>query len=176
VVDDELPILGEQPATDLANTWYEHGAGVIDFLADARRARRWVALVGGSARGEDLHLLRQLRDAVRSMFVGACDGGRISARAVDVVNRHAAAACVHVALIVSASGSRASKLDFRGPGRFRAQLATSCIEVLTGPQAIRRCQGPGCRMLFVQDHGRRRFCWHGCSHRDRQNRYRRNRA
>jgi predicted RNA-binding Zn ribbon-like protein len=66
-------------------------------------------------------------------------------------------------------------VTWRGPRfeRLCAGLATGCIELLTGAdrQGLRRCEGPGCSLLFVQQHGRRRFCHESCSHRDRQQRY-----
>jgi predicted RNA-binding Zn ribbon-like protein len=173
VRDDDYPILGEQLATDLVNTWYESDDGPVDYLADLRTARRWAALLDGSPRVDDLRLLRQLRDAVRALFLAVYRHDPVPSRSLTLVNRHAAAACAHLTLVALGPKAHTSRVVFRGPGQLRAKLATSCIEVLTGPHAVRRCAGPGCWMFFVQDHGRRRFCSEGCSHRDRQSRYRR---
>ncbi len=159
-------------AVDLANTWYEAGLERTDFLADSARARRWCALVTGDDRLDDERLLRELRDAVRKLIIARSEGRPLDAAAVKIVNRHAADACAHVAMVVDAGGETSASVRYRGEGRARAQLATSCVEVLTGPDPIRHCEGPGCPLFFIQDHGRRRFCHDGCSHRARMQRYR----
>lgn len=159
-------------AVDLANTWYDAGSEVIDFLAEAAGARRWTARVTCGDRVDDVRLLRQLRDAVRTLIVARTEGRPLDAAAVRIVNRHAAAACASVAMVAGARGEVTARVLFRGDGRARAKLATSCVEVLTGTDPVRRCEGPGCPLFFVQDHGRRRFCHAGCSHRARMQRYR----
>ncbi|MEU4625198.1 CGNR zinc finger domain-containing protein [Actinoplanes sp. NPDC023801] len=41
---------------------------------------------------------------------------------------------------------------------------------------MRRCEGPGCCVFFVQHHPRRRYCHVSCAHRDRQARSHRRRV
>jgi predicted RNA-binding Zn ribbon-like protein len=167
-MNDDLPLLGEPPAIELANTWYGAGDEAADYLAEPEVAQRWVAAVLQGAPAGDLVGLRALRDATRTLLAARCDGIPLDPRAVEVVNAHAARACAHVALVV-AEGAASSRVSFRGDAA--ARLATSCVEVLTGPDPLRRCEGPGCTMFFAQGHGRRRFCHDGCSHRARQRRY-----
>lgn len=168
--DEDLPLLGEPAAIELANTWYGEGDELIDFLGDPPVARRWVALALGDVPEGDLADLRAVRDAARTLITARCDGRPLDPRAVEVVNAQARRACARVVLIAEERVARTT-LD----GDAAARLAVSCIEVVTGPEAIRRCEGPGCTLFFVQTHGRRRFCHDGCSHRQRQSRYRRSR-
>ncbi len=167
-MDEDLPLLGEPPAIELANTWYGEGPSAHDFLANVEVARRWASLVVGGDAHVDVAALTELRAAVRALFVAKIDGSSLDPEAVSVVNRHAAEAHASISLrVVGAAAS--SAVTFRGGAA--ARVATSCVEVLTGPDPIRQCEGPGCTMFFVQDHGRRRFCYEGCSHRARQRRY-----
>lgn len=167
-MDEDLPLLGEPPAIELANTWYGAGPSAHDFLGDAEVARRWASWVVGGDALVDVAALVELRDAVRALIVARIDGSPLDPAAVRVVNRHAAEACASIRLRVDGAAA-SSAVSFRGGAA--ARVATSCVEVLTGPDPIRRCEGPGCTMFFVQGHGRRRFCYEGCSHRARQRRY-----
>lgn len=169
----DLPILGEPIGIELANTWYGSGKGAIDFLANPDEATAWVAHVTGATPVDDVSQLRELRDAVRDLIAASATSRPLSRRAVRTLNQHAAAGCASVVLKVDARGNLSSEVRFRGEAALRARLATSCIEVLTGPYPIHRCEGEGCGLFFVQQHGRRRFCHDGCSHRARQLRYRR---
>lgn len=168
----DLPILGAPLGIELANTRYGAGADAIDFLADLARSRHWVRLAVGRATIDDWERLRELRDAIHAALQARAAGGAPDARTVAVINRHAAAGCAAAVLSVQPDGAATAAVRFRGAGALRARLATSCIELLTGPHPIRRCEGAGCGLFFVQQHGRRRFCSDGCSHRERQQRYR----
>lgn len=172
-VDDDFPILGEPLAVELANTRYGAGAEAVDFLSDDGAARRWATLVAGASPVDDLPALRELRDAAWHLLAARSAGRPLPRRFVDVVNRHAASGCAHVELVVSPRGGLSSRIQFCGPESARARFATSCVEVLLGPEGVRRCEGPGCTLFFVPQHGRRRFCHESCSHRARQERYRR---
>lgn len=169
----EFPVLGEPIAIELANTWYGLGEDAIDLLEPPGLALAWVAEVAGAMPLDDVEQLRELRDAVRALVSARAAGLPLSRRAITTLNRHAAAGCASVALSVDRKGQAASVVSFRGDAALRARLATSCIEVLTGPHPLHRCEGEGCGLFFVQQHGRRRFCHDGCSHRARQQRYRR---
>ncbi len=169
----EFPILGEPPGIELANSRYGSGDDAIDFLADRDLAVAWAAEVTGAMPVGDVARLRELRDAVRDLVAASAAGRPLNRRAVGTLNRHAAAGCASAVLQVDAQGRLSSAVRFRGEAALCARLATSCIEVLTGPHPIHRCEGDGCGLFFVQQHGRRRFCHDGCSHRGRQQRYRR---
>jgi predicted RNA-binding Zn ribbon-like protein len=168
---DDLPLLGEPLAIELANTWY--GEGEVDFLAEPALATRWIgAAVPDDASPlttRDAAVLRRLRDAVRALILAVLREAPLDAAAIAVVNDGAAAACAHASWV-----DGAAQVVFRGPplARAQARLATSCVELLAARVAVRQCEGPGCFMLFVQQHRHRRFCHDGCSHRARQARYR----
>lgn len=170
---EEFPILGEPPGIELANTLYGAGDETVDFLATPVQARAWATLVTGTAPVDDVPALRELRDAVWLLVAAHAAGRPLSRRAIGTLNRHAAAGCAVAMLQRDARGGVSAAVRFRGAAALRARLATSCIEVLTGPHPIHRCEGDGCGLFFVQHHGRRRFCHDGCSHRARQQRYRR---
>ena len=179
----DLPILGESVVMDIANSWYVHPDGVVDFLGDRGSALRW--LHGMRLPAElvlprrwskaDVALLRGLRDAVRHLLDASVDGVDSDRRDVRLLNERAGAAC-HVVTLSWASGrSPEARRTVRGAPvpALLGHLAAETIAVLTAssPPRVRRCAHPTCSMLFIQDHHKRRFCHPGCSHRDRQQRY-----
>lgn len=178
---NEFPLLGEAPAIELANTRYRDGEEVIDFLAPRARGEAWTRLALGAQMrlpgrwpAEANEHLRELRDAVFGVLSACADGTVPAPSAVATVNAFAAQACARAVLDWPANGPSA-RVEFAGAALavVGARLATSCIELALGhaTRPIRRCEGPGCALLFVQQHGRRRFCDAGCSHRGRQRRY-----
>jgi predicted RNA-binding Zn ribbon-like protein len=176
--DDDLPLLGEALALDLANTRYGEGDDAVDFLG-AVHAGAWARAALGLAAlsGPQAAALRGLRDAVRALVEATWSGEAPPPAAVAAVDRAAAGCPSHATLSwVPGEGPRA-RVVFDGPpfAVALARAATSAIEVLVGERPIRRCEGPGCTVWFVVDHGRRRFCHDGCSHRARQRRYTRSR-
>ena len=167
-MDDDFPLLGEPPAIELINTVYGDGDAAVDYLHPDDRAERWSsAALGPAAAPVDPAALRELRDALRRLVIAAHAERPLDPASVELVNRHAAAASGYLQLIAAPS-IHAIARDRAGP---LARLATSGIGVLCGPDPIRRCEGEGCSLFFVQTHGRRRFCHDGCSHRARQQRY-----
>ncbi|MEQ1508401.1 MAG: ABATE domain-containing protein [Myxococcota bacterium] len=177
--DDDLPLLGEALAIELANTRYGAGADAVDFLGP-ELAGRWAraALGGdGALSGAQLESLRVLRDAVRVLVEATWSREAPPPDAVAAVNRAAAGCSTRAALTWAPHEGPRARVVFDGPP-FEvalARAATSAIETLTHERPIRRCEGPGCTLWFVVDHGRRRFCHDGCSHRARQRRYTRSR-
>lgn len=169
--DVEYPVIGEPLGVELANTRYGTGSDAVDFLDTDVLARGWMREVLGSAGVDDLVLLRELRDAVHAALAAHANGETPAPRVIATVNRHAAAGCATAVLQRTADDALTAGVRYHGAGATRARLATSCIEVLTGPHPVRRCEGVGCTLFFVQQHGRRRFCSDECSHRLRQQRY-----
>ena len=169
--DEDLPLLGEPLAIELVNTWYGDGDDAVDLLDPPALALRWAALALGPGEPPALPELRALRDAARVLVLARSAGQPLDPAAVAVVNAAAAQARAHLELVVDPArpAAPASRAHLRGGPL--ARLATSCVEVLCGPDPLRRCEGPGCGLFFVQHHGRRRFCHDGCSHRARQQRY-----
>lgn len=180
--DDDLPILGEPAPVELANSLYLDEGEAFDFLASDALARRWfeVAELGvgmwprRSKPGDHARLLA-LRDAVADLLDAAQKQAAPSAAAVDEVNACARLAPAVPQLVWTGKGPPGAEVRFaaRGVPGLLAQLAVAAIELLSGADAgrLRRCEGPGCSLLFVQHHRRRRFCHESCSHRARQMRY-----
>lgn len=178
----DLPLLGEPPAIEFANTLYGSGADQFDFLTDRRLARLWLehalrdsGVAPRSLTLEGMESLRGLRDGVLRLVEALSEGSTPEPAAVATVNRHAAAGCAHAELAWYPRAPPSARVRFRGDRltRTRALLATSCIELCTGTRsgAILRCEGPGCSLWFVQHDRRRRFCHESCSHRARQRKY-----
>ncbi|GAB2632039.1 ABATE domain-containing protein [Kribbella swartbergensis] len=175
----EFPLLGTEPlVVEFANTWYDDGA--VDFLATPELVRDWfrayaelhgVAVTRVPAR--DAARVREVRDHVHRLLAAIADGDHPGAETIAAVNDCAALAYSSVRLNWPAGGKPSAGTDSATSGttRLLAELATEAIELAAGEAGISRCEGPGCRMLFVRTHGRRRFCHASCSQRARQARY-----
>jgi predicted RNA-binding Zn ribbon-like protein len=161
----EFPILGTEPLpVELANTLY----GEEDLLRTREWADEWFALVGQPP--VDAGRARRLRDGVHRLFAAAV-GGRVPDRA-DVAVVNAFATPTRLELDWSANGFTARHVDTTtGDAAVLGRIASCAIELLAGPDALRRCTAPGCSLFYVRDHPRRRWCNPGCGHRDRQARY-----
>lgn len=181
----DLPLLGEPEAIELANTLYGSGADQIDFLGELPWAQLWLAhalkpsLAPSSVTVEELQDLRELRDSVVVLLDALRERRQPAVEGIATVNRHAAKGGAHAELVWSPGSPPSARVRFLGDpmARVLAALATSCIELCVSarPGTIRRCEGPGCSLLFVQHDRRRRFCHEGCSHRARQRKYARSR-
>jgi predicted RNA-binding Zn ribbon-like protein len=184
MLDPEFPVLGTEPlSVELANTLYGAGAERFDFLRTARWVDGWFALVssrhglppGAAAMGRHATGVRTLRDAVRRLLLAAVDGVAPARAALATVNGFAAAAPTYPRLDWPAGGVPVGhRRDTTAGGiAVLGRIAACCIELLAGPRAgeLRRCGGPGCTLLFVRNHPRRRWCHPSCGHRDRQARY-----
>jgi predicted RNA-binding Zn ribbon-like protein len=175
VDDDDFPVLGTEPvAVEFANTAYGTGADRFDFLGSAELIEQWWMLVPELGRhappARHAGQVRELRDAIRTLLLAAVDGAVPGRPAVDVVNT-AAAAAPTVARLEWRAVRRVELAS--GHDAVLGRLANSCIDLVTDPAGdnLRRCEGPGCTLLFARRHRRRRFCHPSCAHRDRQARY-----
>jgi predicted RNA-binding Zn ribbon-like protein len=183
VSSPEFPILGTEPlAVELANTLYGSGDEQIDFLRTVQWIEEWFTLVSlqdgvtaPAAMGRDAERVRMLRDCVHSLLSAVIDGRTPDEVSVERVNGFAAAAPTHLRLDWAGDAAPGSRwLDTTtGSTAVLGRIATCCIELLAGPGAgnVRRCQGPGCSLIFIKSHPRRRWCHPSCGHRDRQARY-----
>ncbi|MEU4621989.1 ABATE domain-containing protein [Actinoplanes sp. NPDC023801] len=175
--DVEMPLLGTEPlVVEFANTLY----GDEDFLGTTELATLWFTTAGAPP-ARDTAAARSLRDSIRTLFAATVAGAAPLATAVTHVNATAAQAPTYPQMIrqsgaVLVADSRRDAAT--GDAALLGGLATACIELLTGGRArlLRRCEGPGCCLFFVQHHPRRRYCHESCAHRDRQARYYRRRT
>lgn len=170
--------VGNHPALDFVNTLLAGPEGPVDLLRSDADLWRWArgselrALLRpprGSARELDPAVPR-LRAALWALFRAHIDGRAPPRAALAQVNA------------VLAEPPGAAPLSFGG-GRFRRvrpplattaallrHVAERAAELLAGAPAgrLRRCDGPGCVLLFldVSKTGRRRWCsMAGCGNR-----------
>ncbi len=177
-MEEELPILGEPLAIELANTDYGQDDWAIDFLGDEHTAALWLrssplAVHPMPIRRATLRSLQKLRDAIRGLLIACVDNRRPPAEVLDTVNRSArrGRSCDQVhwsnELTIDAlvSGSPADVVH--------RTLADATLDLVGGSDRarVRRCAAPDCTMLFVKRHHRRDFCHSSCSQRSRQARY-----
>ena len=178
---DDLPLLGESLSVEIANTLYALDEGiVIDVLADPALRRLWLRGVSigtdlpSDIDDRELDELRRIRDAVHELLRCSATKGLPRQSAVDVVNWAALRSPSVAQLSWKRSTSPRAESSSVGDSwldRLSGSAAVDAIAVVTGPKAVRECTGPGCRLLFVAHHGRRRFCHPSCSHRARQAAY-----
>ncbi len=175
---EDLPLLGETPSIELANTQYGEGDWACDFLED-ETLPLWLSHVSNpttpEALGSDgVASLRQLRDAVVDLFDAAVAGRPPASASLAVLDQHCGA-CTPSLHVVWEGDRPVLQTRWAGPQAFQylAQLARDAVDVATGERwnAIRRCAAQDCTMLFLQQHRRRRFCDPSCSQRMRQTAY-----
>jgi predicted RNA-binding Zn ribbon-like protein len=176
-VDDvELPILGTEPlVVEFANTLY----GDEDFLGTAELAVLWFTTAGAQP-ARDTAAARALRDSIHTLFTATVTAAAPLATAIVHVNAAAAQAPTSPQFVQQPTGALVvgRRGTATGDAALLGGLAAACIELLTDDRArlLRRCEGAGCCLFFVQHHPRRRYCHESCAHRDRQARYYRRRA
>lgn len=179
--EEDLPILGEPLAVELANSLYESEEETIDFLSTSRRASLWFGAVKGPSGAQiparftkgELTKLGELRAVIRELLLAATQQAALPAKAVQALNRFAAVAPCYTQLVLAENGevvttTVASRADTDG---LLSRLAHEAICLLSSRAIIRRCEAPGCPMFFVQNHHRRRWCHESCGHRSRQAAY-----
>ncbi len=181
---EDLPLLGEPLPVEFANSLYlEHGHS-FDFLATPQRAQVWFDAMTNMApdfswpsglKQAELNKLCELRDAIRAVLLAVVEQQTPSRYALRVLNQYARGACAHATLTWNITDGPVAGVVYKGSANavLSAQLATAAIELLQGQNytKLRRCEGPGCTLFFVQHHRRRRFCHASCSQRARQMRY-----
>jgi predicted RNA-binding Zn ribbon-like protein len=190
----DLPLLGEPIAVELANSLYGDGDDRVDFLGTPELAGLWLAHAAlpvpfpERPTAGDLERLRRLRDAVRTLIDAAIDGGPPPPGAVATVNRTVRRAPPAAQLAGGGAGpTGVAWVPGTGRGVDAALGAVAAVAVLAHEavvllgtaatsQRLRRCRAPGCGLVFVQHHGRRRWCHDSCGHRVRQAAYQRRTA
>lgn len=184
---DSLPLLGEPLAVELANTLYESPDETIDFLATSEWIVAWFdrAVATSPARlprrldRSQVDAVRAVRNAVHMALTAVSNPGLPApVEAVSTLNRYCGAVPCRYQLTWPQDRPPTAHVTPSGRG-FDAAIAfvsIECVAFIAGADLanVRRCDGPGCPMFFVQRHHKRRFCHDGCAHRARQARYYRN--
>lgn len=180
---DDLPLLDEPLPVELANTWYASGDTVVDFLGTPALVSLWFEtasvasdlVLPAPVTEADAAAIRGLRDAVRALVAALAAGAPPPADAIDAVNRCAARSPSGPRLVCSPDGELRTERVHAGTARdvLLGRVAARTIDFVVGGAVSRleRCAGPGCGMLYVREHHRRRWCHESCGHRARQARY-----
>ncbi len=182
IVDvDEMPILGEPLPVEFANTLYVSDGTTIDFLGTPALIKSWFALAFPSAelpgrlRRADADAVRDLRNVIQRILGDLVDERVPAADDVAALNNTAARAPTFLRLDWS-NPTEPNVTAQHGGDAFDATLghiASETIALVAGRTRVllRRCEGPGCTMLFVKAHHKRRWCHQSCGHRARQASY-----
>lgn len=163
-------LLGEPLALDLVNTLVPPEFGG-DLIAAPAMTREWLRLEASRLPAEarnppDVRQLAALRKALSGLFAAVLDGVSPPAAFLRTVNAASRAGAGYLELEWTASGVRALAHPARragksGPGVMHlAEIARSGIQLLASPDSyrLRRCEGPGCTLLFVATNPQRRWC------------------
>ncbi|HEY5195910.1 MAG TPA: CGNR zinc finger domain-containing protein [Solirubrobacteraceae bacterium] len=174
------PAPGEERSLGLAlvNTELAHRGEPVDTLVDGRAAAGWLDAHGLSGCGPaeiteaDVDGLRRLRAAIRAAFLARISGTPVDRESLDRLNAAAAGGPRAPQLTWAVGGP---ELEWAGPksgtgvGVALATIAADAIEVVSGSigDSLRACAAHGCVRIFLQDHGRRRWCSRTCGDRVR---------
>jgi predicted RNA-binding Zn ribbon-like protein len=173
------PLTGEPLALDLVNTVASTPGGEVDLLESAGDLRAWLAAEQGRLDITDGQIDLGAVRALRAHITRAVEAGRArtpppleALRTITDAQRNAP---VYQEL---GWNGQAMTIATRRPGNatavLLAQLAEAAATLLASPAIglVRRCEGPGCRMLFLPAHPRRRWCSPAtCGNRARVARY-----
>jgi predicted RNA-binding Zn ribbon-like protein len=173
------PLIGEPLALDLVNTVASPPGGEVDLLATADDLRAWLAaeqdrldITDGRV---DLGAVRTLRTHITRAVEAARAGTAPPPQALRAITDAQQNAPAYQEL---GWDGQAITVTMRRPGTatavLLAQLAEAAATLLASPAIglVRRCEGPGCRMLFLPAHPRRRWCSPAtCGNRARVARY-----
>lgn len=174
---DDLPILGEPLAIELANTRYGEGLEPFDFLGTRKLATLWLHTATASTEvlsAHDYERLVRLRDAVFFVVRASCTHRVPAPHAVAEVNHCASLARTGLELTYHSYPPAMTQAPRGRPiDQLLRQLATETITLVAQPdgQPIHQCAAPDCTLFFVKDHHRRRWCHPSCGHRTRQAAY-----
>ncbi|MBA2715104.1 MAG: CGNR zinc finger domain-containing protein [Rubrobacteraceae bacterium] len=147
----------------------------LDLLADSEATGRWLEEHGLPCQAEihdrDVEQMRELRTAIREVFAARIDGVAPSATPLAIINQVAAAAPPSPQLAWTEDGPRREWQSPRASGvqAAGAEIAADAIAVAATElgDTLRACEAHGCIRLFLQNHGRRRWCSTTCGDRVR---------
>jgi predicted RNA-binding Zn ribbon-like protein len=173
------PLTGEPLALDLVNTVANLPGGETDLLDTPGALHAWLTaeqdrldITGGRI---DLGAVRTLRAHVTHAVEAARAGTPPPMEALRAITDAQRTAPAYQEL---GWNGQTITVTTRRPGNatavLLAQLAEATATLLAGPAIglVRRCEGPGCRMLFLPAHPRRRWCSSAtCGNRARVARY-----
>jgi predicted RNA-binding Zn ribbon-like protein len=167
-----VTLIGEPLALDLINTRTRDA----DLLATPDTFQDWLSAQAGrlatpDSAGIDLNAVRTLRRQIQDAVEHARSGQVPPAQALQALNAALQGAPAYreitwPAVSMKRGGDTTHNL--------LAELAEAAVDLLTDPAItkVRSCDGPGCRLLFLPAHPRRRWCSPAqCGNRTRVARY-----
>lgn len=169
-------------ALALVNTELTPRGRTVDLLEDSSSLARWLrdhrlpAPAAGAIGEADIAHVRALRAAIRAVFAARAAHTRAPRAAVADVNRAAALVARVPRLVWGPGGPRRATTWPVAAAPLEIALATIADDAIatvlgTDAQRLRACEAHGCNRLFIQDHGRRRWCSRTCGDRVRFARY-----
>jgi predicted RNA-binding Zn ribbon-like protein len=173
------PLTGEPLALDLVNTLASPPGGEVDLLESADDLRAWLAAERDRLDITDGQIDLSAVRAIRAHITRAVDAARASTPPPPEALRAITDAQLDASAYQELGwNGQAITVTTRRPGNatavLLAQLAEAAAALLASPAIglVRRCEGPGCRMLFLPAHPRRRWCSPAtCGNRARVARY-----
>jgi predicted RNA-binding Zn ribbon-like protein len=156
---------GEPLALNLVNTVVGTADGEVDLLANPGALHAWLTaqrdridVPGGEI---DLGAVKALRAHITAAIQAARVGTPPPPRALRAINAAMRGAPLHHE--IGWNGQAVTSTATRNGDAtavLLAHLAGEAAALMSGPSIglVRRCQGPGCRMLFLPANPRRRWC------------------
>jgi len=174
-----VPAPGEEAFVSLAlvNTLVSGSRGSFERLEGAESLAEWLAehpmprvTPRGGARA--LVSLTEVRSTLRRVLSASAHGRPLDPTDLQRLNRTAATVPVVPALRLD-SGVAVERLVPTGADKPEAAVARDAIALLTSPSATRlkECHADDCDRLFLQSHGRSRWCSPTCGNRARAARH-----
>ena len=165
---DEFPVVGEPLALDLINTRVRTAEGETDLLATPAALRAWLGIQAerlpqpdAPISAAELALVHAIREDIATAIRHAQQARHPPARALRALTDAQRVAPAYRELAWDgAVVASATRRDGDYGARLVAELAEAAAELLTSPAiaAVRQCDGPGCVLLFLPAHPRRRWC------------------
>jgi predicted RNA-binding Zn ribbon-like protein len=174
------PAPGEDRSVALAlvNTEVAQRGEPVDLIGDGDALAEWLhrhelPAPRPSAIGDPgVARMRSLRTAIRALFTARTAGTRAPRSALAEINRAASLTPRVPRLTWDENGPRRATSWPADAEPFEIALATIADDAIatvlgaTG-ERLRACEAHGCTRLFIQDHGRRRWCSRTCGDRVR---------
>lgn len=164
---NRFPLLGERLCIDLVNTHRLCDGRTVDLLDSRAALAHWLRAQAGRIRwhgqpdAADLVALQATRDAITPLLRAAAAHVQPPQQDITLFNT------------LLARPRPVPRLDWTEPAKARCAVATGdqravlehqilddALTLLTGTEAgrVRQCAHPGCILLFVANHPRRRWC------------------
>jgi predicted RNA-binding Zn ribbon-like protein len=175
-----VPAPGEETFVSLAlvNTLVSGSRGSFERLDGAESLAEWLAehpmpAVTPRAGAGALASLKEVRSTLRRVLSARVHGDPFDPTDLQRLNRTAASVPVVPALRLDSGVAVEIVLPAGGADEAEAAISRDAIALLTSPSAthLKECHADDCDRLFLQSHGRSRWCSPACGNRARAARH-----